>query len=382
MLFSEVIGQQRAKEGLIHARQSGRFPHGLLLLGREGAGGLPLALALSQYLLCEAPGNEDACGQCPSCRRAHKLEHADLHFSFPAIRTDKPKREALSRNYIEDFRKFVKANPYNGVYEWLQELGADNKQGNITAEECREIIGELSLKSYEGGAKILVLWMAEYLQKSGNILLKLIEEPPANTFLVFVAEAEEEILPTILSRLQIVRLPPLTPTEIALGLLKQGAAEDERSAQLAGVTAEGSYKEALRLVGGGTNDLFPPFRNWFNAVFTNNGVQLGRFADTLSKEGREGIKDFLKYAQHLLQIALRQHYLPQEAPHLPAEEAQFVKKLAQHPVASADSIGAMSEVLSDTYYQVERNANAKIVLHGAGIKMVRAIKEWGTQAAG
>ena len=382
MLFSEVIGQQSVKQGLIHARQSGRFPHGVLFLGREGAGGLPLALALSQYLLCENPGATDACSSCPSCRRAHKLEHADLHLSFPAIRTDKPKREALSRNYIEDFRKFVKHNHYNGVYEWLQELGADNKQGNITADECREIIESLSLKSYEGGAKVLVLWMAEYLQKSGNILLKLIEEPPANTFLIFVAEAEEEILPTILSRLQIIRLPPLSAAEIAGGLFAQGKAEDERSAQLAAVLAEGSYKEALRLIAGGANDLFPQFRNWFNAVFTNNGVQLGRFADTLSKEGREGIKDFLKYAQHLLQIALRQHYLPQETPHLPAEEAQFVKKLAQHPVASANSIGAMSEVLSDTFYQIERNANPKIVLHGAGIKMVRAIKVWSQQVAG
>ncbi len=382
MLFSEVIGQHSAKEGLLHARQSGRFPHGLLLLGREGTGGLPLALAMAQYILCEQPGLTDACGSCPSCRRTGKMEHADLHFSFPAIRTDKPKREALSRNYIADFRKFVKENPYNGVFEWLQELGADNKQGNITADECREIIETLNLKSYEGGAKVLVLWMAEYLQKSGNILLKLIEEPPADTFLIFVAESEEEILPTILSRLQIVRLPPLPPAAITAGLLATGKAEDARSAQLAAVTAEGSFKEALRLVAGGANDLFPQFRNWFNAVFTNNGVQLGRFAEILSKEGREGIKDFLKYAQHLLQIALRQHYLPHETPHLPVEEAQFVKKLAQHPVASADSIGAMSEVLSDTFYQVERNANAKIVLHGAGLKLVGAIKLWSNQPAG
>ena len=187
MTFKNVVGQQAAKDGLLQMWHNNVFPHALLIVGPEGTGGLPMALALAQYIFCENKSETDACGKCAGCGKAAKLEHADLHVSFPSI-SPKPGTKALSRIYISEFREFIQQSPYGTTYDWLQHINAENKQGNITAEECREIIDTLNLKSYEGGKKVQIIWRPEYLGKEGNILLKLIEEPPQDTILILVAE--------------------------------------------------------------------------------------------------------------------------------------------------------------------------------------------------
>ena len=188
MLFSNVVGQQAAKEGLLKMWHNNVFPHALLISGEEGTGGLPMALALAQYIFCENKTASDACGKCAGCSKAAKLEHADLHMSFPSI-PPKPGVKAMSRLFITEFREFIQQTPYGTTYDWLQHINAENKQGNITAEECREIIDTLNLKSYEGGKKVQIIWRPEYLGKEGNILLKLIEEPPRDTILILIAES-------------------------------------------------------------------------------------------------------------------------------------------------------------------------------------------------
>ena len=369
MLFRDVVGQDAAKRGLLQAYHSDKLPHAVLLLGPEGSGGLSLALAMAQYLFCESPTESDSCGVCPGCRKASQLEHPDLHLSFPSLKIEKT--AALSRNYLTGFRKFFHEQPYGTTYDWLQALGAENKQGNLTAEECREIIESLTLKSYEGGRKVLVLWRPEYLEKEGNILLKIIEEPPAGTVMFFVAEEAEDILPTLLSRMQTVRLPPLSVEEIAQGLLAQDITDDNRAAQIAALAAGGSYAEALRLVQGGGEDLFSIFRNWFNAIFKNQGPQLTKFADDAAKGGRESIKAFLQYAIHLLESALRSRYAPGMPAGLPPEEANFVQRLAAQPASDYETLTAMAKAIADAQYKVERNAHAKITLHALGIELSR-----------
>lgn len=370
MQFKDIPGQKAAKEGVLKMWNSNHFPHALMLTGNEGTGGLPMALAIAQYIFCENKTPEDSCGTCPGCQKVKKLEHADLHLSFPTI-SPKPGTKAMSKYYIQDFREFVKQTPFSSTYDWLQFINAENKQGNITAEECREMIETLNLMSYEGGPKVQVIWRPEYLGKEGNILLKLIEEPPANTYMIFVAEQTEDILATILSRTQIVRLAPIAPNDIAAMLQAKGLADEKRSMQI-GYMANGSYDEAIKLLQHAGNDLFPEVKSWFNALFTNNGVAITKFAEQWSKSGREQQKNFLHYIIQLLEQAIRVRYLPQHPPALPPEEADFVQKLAGMNV-HVETFNRMVKELTDTIYYIERNAHSKTQLQAVSIRLVYAI---------
>ncbi len=372
MLFSKVVGQQGAKDGLLKMWYSDQLPHALLLVGAEGTGGLPLGLALARFIFCEHKTEHDACGKCPNCHKVAKLEHADLHISFPSI-PPKPGTKAMSRYYMKEFREFIKQTPYGTTYDWLQYIDAENKQGNITAEECREIIETLNLKSYEGGKKIHLIWRPEYLGKEGNILLKLIEEPPPDTIMILVAENLEDILPTIQSRTQTVRLPPISASDIAEALVERSHADPRKAAQVAHM-ANGSYAEALRLVRNADNDLFAPVRQWFNAIFTNNGLGIAKFADEWSKSGREQQKNLLHYVVQLLEQTIRARYMPDTKLALPEEEVTFVKKLAGMPI-SFDALQQMVASISDTIFFIERNAHSKTQLHTLSIRLQYIIQK-------
>jgi DNA polymerase-3 subunit delta' len=369
MRFSEIIGQSAAKLHLLGMWQQNHLPHALLLNGPEGSGGLPLALALAQYIFCQHKTEKDSCGSCPNCIKVQKMEHADLHFSFPTIKPN-PQTKILSANYLKEFRTFCKKHPYATTYDWLQKIKAENKQGNISADECRAIIENLSLKSYEGGQKLLILWRPEFLGKEGNILLKLIEEPPANTILIFVAESEENILATILSRVQQIRLIPLKPIEIETELIKKFNVEPKKAKQIS-IMAEGSYSDALSLVEHFENDQFPLIKNFFNILFTNNGIGASKFIDELAKQGREQQKNFLKYLIHLLESTIKQTYIGQS--NLQNEELSFVVKLSSFNL-SFEIINELVNELNKTIYHIQRNANSKIQLMNMSIKMMYSIQ--------
>jgi len=371
MLFRNVVGQQAAKEGLLGMWQHDHLPHALLVAGAEGTGGLPLSLALAQYIFCPNKTGTDSCGVCADCQKVARLEHADLHISFPSI-PPKAGTKAMSRYFISEFRQFIRDTPYGTTYDWLQFINAENKQGNITAEECRDIIDVLNLKSYEGGKKIQIIWRPEYLGKEGNILLKLIEEPPVDTIMILVAESLEDILPTILSRTQLIRLSPIPPAQIEQALVSNLLAEPRKAAQVAQM-ANGSYTEALRVVKHADNDLFPELRNWFNALFTNNGLGIAKFAEEWSKAGREQQKNFLNYVIQLLEQTLRAMYLPDMPIALPAEEAGFVQKLAARGLPY-DVLQEMVKTISESIYFIERNAHSRTQLHALSIRLVYTIQ--------
>ncbi len=366
MNFENVVGQQAAKDGLLKMWHNNVFPHALLLTGGEGVGGLPMALALAQFIFCENKSESDACGKCAGCSKASKLEHADLHISFPSI-PPKSGAKAMSRHYMQEFREFIKQSPYGTTYDWLQHINAENKQGNITADECNEIIDVLNLKSYEGGKKVLLMWRLEYLGKEGNKLLKLIEEPPGDTIMIFVAENTEDVLQTILSRTQEVRLAPISAGDIALALSSRSLTDPRHAAQIAHI-AMGSYSEALRLVRQPDNDLFQDVRNLFNALFTKNGLGIAKFADDWAKSGREQQKNFLTYVIQLLELAIRARYRPESSTGLPEAEEAFVKKLAGTKIP-LDGFGQLVSAINDTIFYIERNAHGKTQLHALGIRM-------------
>ncbi len=391
MLFSEVIGQSATKQHLAEMVEQNRLSHALLFLGKEGVGGLPLAMAFAQYIVSlppDAPLVEDLFGgmtalapsagfihpdqidQQPSFQRAAQLIHPDLHFTYPVI-TKKPGEKPTSADYIEEWRQFIQSHPYGNVYDWLQSIGAENKQGNITAEECNSIIRSLSLKSFESKYKVLLLWLPEYLGKEGNKLLKLIEEPPPNTLFILVAENEELILPTILSRCQLVRIPSLEDTEIETSLIVRAKASPEIAKQIS-VICEGNYREALQLLQHADEDWHSLLKEWLNAMLKKGPAAQVLFVEEMSKLGREKQKQFLRYFNHLLEQSIRIRVLGENGVNQGENELDFAKRL--NKIASVSQQEAIIEELDKASYYIERNANAKMLFQALTIKLYHIIQ--------
>jgi DNA polymerase III subunit delta' len=387
MLLDAVIGQRETFESLKQLLDNNRLSHALLFLGREGSGGLALAKAFAQYILCApkaaapaavglfgeepvatAPKNRP-CGECPGCIKVQQLIHPDLHFSFPVV-TKKAGSPPLSNDYMTEWREFHDKQPYGNAYDWLQFIGAENKQGNITAHECNDILRKLSLKSFEGEYKILLMWMPEYLGEAGNKLLKLIEEPPANTLFILVAENESQILPTILSRTQMVKIPAIDAASIEAALVQKHQAQPQQAAQIAAV-CEGNFHEALQLLSHAEDDWQSLLRDWLNACLkTGPSAQL-KWVDEISKLGREKQKQFLLYFIHLLEQSLRMRVMDPAKVQLPEQEKDFAQRL--NKIADLPQQEALVEELNSAIYYIERNANAKMLFMALTIKCYHII---------
>ena len=390
MRFQDVIGQQPIKTHLAEMVSQNRLSHALLFTGKEGAGALPLAVAFAQYVVCEKVNHRtqtgaslfgespshahtlaDACGICNACLKARDLVHPDIHFTYPVIPKkagDKP----VSTDFITEWREFMSQLPYGNVYDWLQFIGAENKQGNITAQECNDIIHKLSLKSFESGYKILILWMPEYLGNEGNKLLKLIEEPPADTLFIFVAENESMILQTILSRTQMVRVPPLSNTDIEEALIAAGKLEKDRARQIASVS-NGNYRESLQILQHAGEDWQALLREWLNAIMKNGPVAQVKWIDEISRHGREKQKQFLRYFNHLLGQAIKMQVMPGIDLPIADNEKDFALRL--NKMAGIEQQQAMIEELDRASYYIERNANARMLFHALTIKLYHIIAD-------
>jgi DNA polymerase III subunit delta' len=397
MLFKDVIGQREMKQQLVEMVQHNRLSHALLFLGREGSGGLPLAMAFAQYVsllpnkseqesslfgepvevkLPSTPEEADAWMQKqPSFSKAEQLVHPDIHFSYPVV-TKKPGSPPISTDYITEWREFIKQLPYGNIYDWLQFIGAENKQGNITAHECNDIIRNLNLKSFESGYKILLMWMPEYLGKEGNKLLKMIEEPPPDTLFILVAENEGEILSTILSRCQLVKIPALEAADIEHNLLAKKACTAEQAKQIANAS-DGDYREALSLIQHADEDFHGLLREWLNASLKNQTITQVKLIEEIARMGREKQKQFLKHFTHLLEQAVRlqvaDEVLRDRLLNAMSEgEIDFVGRL--NKAMTLEQKEAIAEELDKATYYIERNAHAKILFHALTIKIFHIVK--------
>ncbi len=393
MQFSKIINQQEVKQQLVELIQHNRLSHALLFLSKEGSGALSLALALAQYLTCEKAnpkkqnsnaslfGEElttsnvqsqilyDSCATCPSCTKANQLVHPDIHFSYPVV-TKKSGTPPLSVDYITEWREFINNYPYGNVYDWLQFIGAENKQGNITANECNDIIRKLSLKSFESEYKILIMWMPEYLGSEGNKLLKLIEEPPPNTLFILVAENESLLLPTIVSRCQMIKIQMLETTDIESALIYSKI--DPAKARQVAATAEGNYREALQLLQHAEEDWQGILRDWLNSIIKTGPIAQTKWVEETSRLGREKQKQFLRYFNHLLEQSIRSKIMGSNI-HLPDNEKDFADRLNR--LADISQQQAIIEELDRATYYIERNANAKILFHALTIKLYHIIQD-------
>lgn len=367
MLFREVIGHRDLKQELIEMINTQRVPHAQLFLGPAGCGKLALALAFIQYLLCEGDKQADACGTCNSCVKAQRYIHPDIHFSFPFFGS-----KNTSNNFLEEWRLALKERPYMNINQWLQSIGAENKQGNINKEECLNIIRKLNLKSFESPYKVLIMWLPEYLGKEGNRLLKLIEEPPENTFFILVAENQELILNTILSRCQIVKISQLNDEAIVQGIRAKEPSLNLEQANSIAHLSNGNYSEALQLLQKKENDNATLFLEWMRICYKGKGTEMVPWVEKFATIGRENQKHFLKYALHFMREYLLVKLTGNQNLRLQEQELKTAVNLTK--VIELDQIQDISKLFDECSYYVERNANPKVLFLDASIELNRILK--------
>lgn len=366
MRFQDVIGQNELKQHLLSSVQDERMAHAQIFLGPEGSGKLALAIAYAQYVLCENKGETDSCGTCPACSKVTKHIHPDLHYAYPTIGTN-----AVSNQFLEDWRKALSENPYHNVNQWLQRIGAENKQGNITKAECNDIIRKLSLKTFESKHKILIIWLPEYLKKEGNRLLKMIEEPPENTLFILVAEKAELILNTILSRCQLLKVNKLSDEELLAGLSTLDI-EGQDAMELVHLS-DGNFNEAQKLIGKLENDNANWFVEWFRICYKGSPTELVKWVDRFSKIGRENQKHFIHYALFFMRELMVIQLMGNNKARLQAKELQVAEKMSL--AVNFDQIEQIKKLLDETFYYVERNANPKVLFLDLSVRIHRVLRK-------
>jgi DNA polymerase-3 subunit delta' len=372
MFFHEVIGQEETKKKLLLSVKENRVSHTQLLVGPEGSGNLPLALAFAQYVNCENKQENDSCGKCPSCIKSQKMVHPDIHYSYPVFKLKTgSENPALSSDFLVQWREAIAANPYLDVTEWLDFINAENKQGNISAAECRSIIHRLSMKSFESEYKVLVMWCADYLEKEGNILLKLLEEPPDKTLLLLVAENRDELLNTILSRAQIVSVPRLSDEDLLKALMHRFEFNREAAMRIVR-KAEGNYNEALRLAGNAEDNNQELFIRWMQLVYQGKSpAELMKWIEGIARAGRESQKSFFRYGLEFIHECIMLQQAGAENSRLEEEE----KKLAQW-LSKSMEVGnwkSLIELFNKSHYYIERNAHPKMLFMNLSLQLQKLI---------
>ncbi|GEM66908.1 DNA polymerase III subunit delta [Sphingobacterium mizutaii NBRC 14946 = DSM 11724] len=369
MQFKNIVGHQALKHHLISTVRENRVSHAQLFLGPEGSGSLALALAYAQFINCEQPQADDSCGHCPSCLKYEKLIHPDLHFSYPFFAK---KADETASTYMEDWRKAFLENPYLSLSHWRNQLEAENKQANINIAEAHDIIKKLSLKAFEAEYKVLIMWLPEYLDTQGNALLKLIEEPPAKTLFLLVAENQDKILNTIISRTQLMKVNKLSHEELMQYLIEKKNVDPVRANEMAFI-ADGNMQSALDQLEESSNENFDLLIRWLRCIVTDAGLNIIQICDDeISKLGRENQKLFLLYSINVLrQIVLLNQGLDQLV-FLKNAELEFVKKFSE--ISSLEKLQVAIEMLEKTHYSVERNANPKILFLDLSLQLVLLFK--------
>ena len=371
MLLENIIGQAEIKEYLIRSFKNDRISHAQMFLGPEGSGNLALAIGFAQYILCTNKEDDDACGKCPSCQKVEKLVHPDLHFTFPIF--NKSTGGSNCDEFIEDFRKSVLNNPYLDLNLWRQSAAADNKQMMIPTKEAENIVSKLSLKSFEGGYKIVVIWMPELMRiETSNKLLKIIEEPPAKTLFLLVSNNHEQIITTIKSRTQLVKIPKISDYDIEEKLedLSIPSQEIDYIVQY----ANGDYLKASTLASNKNvlNQHFSTFSEWMRKCYSRDYAWAMKWADEMNKSGRENIKEFIEYSSHMTRQCLIGNYTDGVLQRLTKEELGFASKFARF-INDRNSIQIYEE-LEKAYRDISRNVYSKTVLFDLSIHMMRLLK--------
>lgn len=369
MQFKDIIGQEQIKAQLVQTVGENRVSHAQLFLSSEGSGALPMAIAYAQYINCLDRQGDDSCGVCSSCRKYERYIHPDLHFSYPFFAS---KDVRIAVDVLDEWRSMLLEDAYFDMDIWRSKLSADNKQANINIAECHDIIKKLSYKAFEAETKVLIMWLPEYLDKEGNALLKIIEEPPKNTLFLLVANNQEQILSTLLSRTQIVKIPKLSSATIESYLMEKHAMSEEQATEYS-FLADGNLIEAKLLVANTQNENADKFAEWLRMGYGNRVLDLTVFVDQVAGWGRENQKNFLKYGINFLRECSLLLSGAEELVKLPARTLDTAKKLSNH-VLDLGMAEAIIQELERAHYHIERNANPKILFLDVSLQLVKIIK--------
>lgn len=375
MQFSEILGHEHLKNHLIKSVNEGRIPHAQLFVGPEGSGTLPMAIAYAQYIVCNHNGIENtACNL-----KFNTLSHPDLHFVFPTSTNEKVKSKPKSIDFIKEWREFLKENPYGNLQNWYKISSGQNKLIDIGVEDAQEVLKTLSLKSFEGGYKIMIIWMADKMNSAAsNKLLKILEEPSDKTVFILITEQEEDIMQTIRSRCQVLHFNSLPNNIISDALVSKHNIEEKEAYKIAH-HAQGSYNKALQLLNDDGDEY--PFEKWFvswvRTAFKAKGnassiLDLISWSDQIAPIGRETQVTFLNYCIELFRQALLLNYKAEKLVYIEPSVDKF--KLENFaPFVNGNNIGEIFSELSDAIYHIERNGNAKIIFTDLSIKLTRLI---------
>lgn len=369
MKWDEIIGQQNLKKQLQNSIKEDRISHAQLYIGKPGYGVLPLALAYASEVICK---------QSEKCLlQINRLQHPDLHLSFPTINNTTEKKEAISSDYIKQFREFIIEDPYRDINQWYAYINEDKKQGIISVKEIENIIDNLNLKSFEGGYKIQIIWMVETMRvEAANKLLKILEEPPAKTLFILIAEDDKKILPTILSRCQKITVNALENNEIS-DHLQNRFSLDKETADILAKRADGDWDVACKLIK--NNTLQEEFEKYFirwnrAAVMAPKKPQFLReivdWSLEISAWGREKQKNFLQFCAETFRQALLQNYESSSLVNNPLTYENFKWDNFSHFV-HGKNIEDILEEINNAFFHIERNGSAKIIFLDMGIKLTR-----------
>lgn len=357
MQFSQVIGHAEIKSHLIREVNSGKVSHAQLFLGKPGYGTLPMALAFIQYLFCDNRQPSDSCGECPSCVKTASLKHPDLHFAFPVVLAI----DKLSDAFIVPWREQVEEQPYFDLNQWTKRIDQKERKPVIGTDQSQEIIKKLVLKSYEGGYKVMLIWMAEEMNPTcANKLLKILEEPPEKTLILLVGEYSDKMLQTIKSRTQLVKIPrPKTDDVISYTRKTKGAITSSIESAIA--RAEGDLIELNLML---SDDLDQQgdrddFMQLMRVCYKKDVSQMMDWADHMGGSSKERQKHFLVYALHMFRQSLMKNYTDDQLTRVSMEENEFLNKFA--PFITGNNIQDLTLSFNKAHYHIDRNANSRLL---------------------
>ncbi len=358
LTIQDIQGSDNVKKEITTLISSGQFPHTTLFMGPEGSEKLNLAYATARLLMCENNKNGVICGQCNSCRKSANFTHPDIFFSFPFVKEGSG--DFQSDDFLQAWKEAFRENPYMNIYEWSLKQDAGNKQPNITAFECIQIQRKLQKKPYESDRKVLLLWMPEYLGKESNRLLKILEEPPGDTFIILVAEDQERLLATILSRCQLFKVEPFDLQGVQR-ILENHFGKSKEEATMAAYLSRGSMVEALSLFSEGNLEKNGEFVTWLRLCYSFNHVEIIRWIEHFATYTREVQKYIFKFGIHFVNEMLKIKYnYGVDNISLPKEMADVAARLC--PLLSFESIEELVNTLDREIFLTERNCNTKMQL--------------------
>ena len=373
MYFSDLTSQDASKKQLLNLFSQNRVPHALLLSGPEGCGHLQLALAFAALLSSNNPQEYDACKKCSSCLKHEKFQHPDIHFSFP-IHLLKSEHSEISDHRRDIFVKTLIELKCLGKKSWYSAMGNENKQGVIGVQESHSILKKINLKSFFGGAKILIMWLPELMNlQAANKLLKLIEEPPEKTYFILVSDTPDKIINTIYSRMQHIVIPKMPLQHISVFLQQNFNLSIESSNTLANFSNGNLNKAIISHLNASSSELnISLFIKWMRLCYSRNIADTIDWVNELSKMGREQVKDFISYSLEMSRHCILGNFSIFND-QITQKEEKFLEKF--QPFINHKNISEINALMNEAYSHIERNANPKILMLDVSLRFYKLLRK-------